>query len=34
MMFAAHALAADFVLVTRDKAFSHVGSGLKLEDWG
>lgn len=33
MMIAAHAVAADAVLATRDKAFSHVGSGLKIEDW-
>lgn len=33
MMIAAQAVAAKIVLVTRDKAFSHVKSGLKLEDW-
>jgi tRNA(fMet)-specific endonuclease VapC len=33
MMIAAQALAADTVLVTRDKAFSHVEGGLQLEDW-
>lgn len=33
MMIAAQAVAADAVLVTRDKAFSHVEHGLKLEDW-
>ena len=33
MMIAAHAVAAGAVLVTRDKAFSHVQSGLKVEDW-
>lgn len=33
MMIAAQAVAADTVLVTRDKAFGHVKEGLKLEDW-
>ena len=33
MMIAAHAVAADAVLVTRDRAFSRVEGGLKLEDW-
>jgi tRNA(fMet)-specific endonuclease VapC len=33
MMIAAHAIAAQTVLVTRDKAFDHVQYGLKLEDW-
>ena len=33
MMIAAHAVAAGAVLVTGDKAFSHVKSGLKIEDW-
>jgi tRNA(fMet)-specific endonuclease VapC len=33
MMIAAQAVAADAVLVTRDKAFAHVEHGLKLEDW-
>ncbi len=33
MMIAAQAVAANSVLVTRDKAFGHVGHGLKLEDW-
>jgi tRNA(fMet)-specific endonuclease VapC len=33
MMIAAQAVAAGSVLVTRDKAFSHVESGLKVEDW-
>ena len=26
-------LASGYVLVTRDKAFSNVGCGLKLDDW-
>ena len=33
MMIAAHAVAAGAILVTRDQAFSHVESGLKIEDW-
>ena len=33
MMIAAHAVAADAVLVTRDKAFSRVSDQLKIEDW-
>lgn len=33
MMIAAQAVTADAVLVTRDKAFDHVESGLKLENW-
>lgn len=33
MMIAAQASAMDAVLVTRDKAFSHVEGSLKLEDW-
>lgn len=33
MMIAAQALAVDAILVTRDRAFSHVESGLKVEDW-
>ena len=33
MMIAAHAVASGAVLVTRDKAFSHVKAGLKIEDW-
>jgi len=32
MMIAAHALAADLVLVTHDRVFQRV-RGLKLEDW-
>jgi tRNA(fMet)-specific endonuclease VapC len=33
MMIAAQAVAADAVLVTRDKAFRRVEQGLKLDDW-
>lgn len=33
MMIAAQAVAADAVLVTRDKAFKHVKSGLRIESW-
>ena len=33
MMIAAHAVAADAVLVTRDKAFKHVGGALKIDEW-
>jgi tRNA(fMet)-specific endonuclease VapC len=33
MMIAAHAMATGAVLVTRDKAFTHVEHGLKVEDW-
>lgn len=33
MMIAAHALAADATLVTRDRAFSHVQEGLRVDDW-
>jgi tRNA(fMet)-specific endonuclease VapC len=33
MMIAAHAVAADAVLVTRDKAFSQVAGPLKTDDW-
>lgn len=32
VMIAAHALAADLILVTTDRAFSRI-KGLKLEDW-
>ncbi len=32
MMIAAHALAAEAILVTRDRAFRRV-RGLKIEDW-
>ena len=33
MMIAAHAIAAETVLVTRDKAFALVGAPLEVEDW-
>jgi len=33
MMIAAHAVAADVVLATRDKAFSYLKGGLRTEDW-
>jgi len=33
MMIAAHAIAEDAVLVTRDKAFMHVQGRLRVEDW-
>jgi tRNA(fMet)-specific endonuclease VapC len=33
MMIAAHAIAAQAILVTRDQAFGHVQHGLQLEDW-
>jgi tRNA(fMet)-specific endonuclease VapC len=33
MMIAAHAVATGAVLVTRDKAFLHVPTGLSVEDW-
>jgi len=33
MMIAAHAVAADAVLVTRDKAFARISAPLKVEDW-
>jgi len=33
MMIAAHAVAADATLVTRDKAFGRVPAQLKTEDW-
>lgn len=34
MLIAAHAVAAEAVLVTRDKAFQHVGPELRWESWG
>lgn len=33
MMIAAHAVAADAVLVTNDKAFARVGDPLRMENW-
>ncbi len=33
MMIAAHAKAADAILVTRDRAFGFVPDGLKVQDW-
>jgi tRNA(fMet)-specific endonuclease VapC len=33
MMIAAHALTVNAVLVTRDKAFSHVGGRLETDAW-
>jgi tRNA(fMet)-specific endonuclease VapC len=33
MLIAAHAIAADAVLVTRDKAFARVPAPLSVEDW-
>jgi len=33
MMIAAHAVATDAILVTRDKAFAQVSEPLKTEDW-
>ena len=33
MMIAAHALAANAILVTGDTSLSHVQSGLQVEDW-
>jgi tRNA(fMet)-specific endonuclease VapC len=33
MMIAAHAVAANSVLITRDKAFSRVPGHLKTDDW-
>lgn len=34
MMIAAHAVAADAVLITNDKAFSRVPDPLRMENWG
>jgi tRNA(fMet)-specific endonuclease VapC len=33
MMIAAHAISMNVILVSRDKAFSKLGSRLKLEVW-
>jgi tRNA(fMet)-specific endonuclease VapC len=33
MMIAAHAVSMDVILVTRDKAFSKLGTRLKIEVW-
>lgn len=33
MMIAAHAVAIDATLVTRDKAFAHVPQSLRIDDW-
>jgi tRNA(fMet)-specific endonuclease VapC len=33
MMIAAHAVATDATLVTRDKAFSHVAAPLTIDGW-
>jgi tRNA(fMet)-specific endonuclease VapC len=33
MMIAGHAVAADCVLVSRDKTFRHIPPPLKVEDW-
>jgi tRNA(fMet)-specific endonuclease VapC len=33
MMIAAHAVAADATLVTRDRAFANVSFSLKVDDW-
>ena len=33
MMIAAHAVATDATLVTRDKAFAHVPQPLRTDDW-
>jgi tRNA(fMet)-specific endonuclease VapC len=33
MMIAAHAKAADAILVTRDRAFAHVLDSSKIDDW-
>lgn len=33
MMIAAHALAANAILVSRDRAFARVGGGLRVESW-
>ncbi len=33
MMIAAHAIATDAILVTRDNAFGHVKGSLRVDDW-
>ena len=33
MMIAAHAIATDCVLITRDKAFSNIADPLRTQDW-
>lgn len=33
MMIAAHAVAMDYVLISRDRAFSHIGDPLRKENW-
>lgn len=33
MMIAAHAVAADAILVTRDRTFARVPESLKIDDW-
>lgn len=33
MMIAAHAVAADATLVTRDKSFAHIPHSLRIDDW-
>jgi tRNA(fMet)-specific endonuclease VapC len=33
IMIAAHAIAQDAILVTRDKAFQHAQGQLRIEDW-
>ncbi len=33
MMIAAHAVAVDAILISRDKAFAHVPASLRLETW-
>ena len=33
MMIAAHAVAVDAILITRDQSFARVPKGLKREDW-
>lgn len=33
MLIAAHAIAANAILVTRDQAFGHVKGALRIDDW-